>query len=75
MPRSKIKNKRALNLIAKRWAKSILVNTECAIAFSETELTEEEVSFIQDKVRDIAEKITALDPVSNSGELVEEYFE
>lgn len=73
---SEVKNKRILKEIAKRFAKSVVYNSEAAVHFwGQTDLlTDEGVAYIQECLHEIAERITDK-PISTDTEtLVAEYF-
>lgn len=64
--------KKKLFIIAKRWAKSVLIHSEPACAFEE--LSEEDLSYIKAVVNAIANKITDEDAAANSNDLARAYF-
>jgi len=68
-------DKRILKEIAKRFAKSILLDSGTSdYAFMESGLTEEEHQYVIEELHKIAERITDL-PVSDDTEsLVKEYY-
>lgn len=68
-------NKRILKEIAKRFCKSVLYNSEASVHFDDTGLTEEEVEFIQKEIEAIASRITKLETITSTDELVNQYFE
>lgn len=69
-----VKDKRILNEIAKRFAKSVVF--ECAdFAFMDTELTEEEEQYINGYMSKIGDRITKLPMATNAEDLVNEYYE
>ncbi len=66
-------DKLILKKIARRYAKSILINTQAQIGF-DGELTVEECSFIQEELNKIANKITSDKAIGNVNDLVAEYY-
>lgn len=70
-----VENKRILKEIAKRYAKSVLLESEAHIHFEGSALTDDEISYVEGCLRKLGERITDLDPVSSSIALVAEYFE
>lgn len=67
-------DKRILRQIARRYAKSILVNLDGLPFLDGDLLDEDEVEFILNTVKDIGEKITKDDPVSDVKELIGQYY-
>lgn len=58
-------DKRILRQIARRYVKSILVNLDGLPFLDSDILDEDEVEFILNTIKDIGEKITKDDPVSD----------
>jgi len=67
-----MKNKRKLNKIAKRLAKTILMQVETPIMLDGTKLTEDEVDYVGDCMIRIAERITQERQESDVNKLVNE---
>lgn len=68
-----VENKRKLQKIAKRFAKSVIF--ECLdFAFTYTELTDEEQQYINGYMVEIGNKITKLPIADKAEDLVNEYY-
>lgn len=69
-------SKQQLKEITARWCKSILSANEPMVSFYDTELTLEEIEYIQKHVQKIADKIAPNFDVDQSvDQILEDYFE
>ena len=72
----KVKDKRVLKLIAKEWAKGILLATELASFDEDSDeyLDLDEQSYIVEEVHKIANRITEEDSLPSLNRIIEKYF-
>jgi hypothetical protein len=68
----RIMKKRKLNTIAKRIAKTILMQVEISLMLDDTQLTEDETGYVDDCIKRIAERITEDEQESDIERLVNE---
>jgi len=69
-------DKRILKEIAKRFAKSVLLESGTSdFAFMESGLTEDEHQYVIEELRKIGERITPLPVTNDATELVKEYYD
>lgn len=66
--------KRKLNNIAKRIAKTILMQSEALVMLHTTDLTEDEASYIDECLHKIGERITDKDQESDVEKIVKEEY-
>lgn len=71
---AKVKNKNVLKEIARRYAKSLLINA-IHDSFGEMGLSNEEIIYIGEQIEIIGMRITPLPPCTSTGELVSEYYD
>ena len=71
----KVENKLVLREIAKRWCKGIIWANEAVVSFQDTELTIEEIDYIQEESNKIMQRITDKPISFNVEELVKEYYD
>ena len=69
-----MKNKAKLKRIAKRLAKTILIQTSVPLLFQNSGLNEEQISYIKECIYEIANKLTDKEQAYDVDELVKEYF-